>query len=116
MFRRFGWLRRLRKILPRTLQARLTLAFVAVIALLLGLVSPFVTVTPKTTSTSACAVRSAMRFSKFGSFIAASTRGLVVPSGSMTDAEPAARSVNDSRNATTVLCRSARSVSCRRVK
>jgi signal transduction histidine kinase len=35
-------LRRIRKILPRTLQARLTLAFVAVIALLLGLVSVLV--------------------------------------------------------------------------
>jgi len=34
--------RRLRKILPRTLQARLTVAFVAVIALLLGLVSVLV--------------------------------------------------------------------------
>src|SRR5688572_4869071 len=39
MLRRWGWVRRLRKLLPRTLQARLTVAFVAVIALLLGLVS-----------------------------------------------------------------------------
>jgi signal transduction histidine kinase len=39
VFRRPGWRRRLRRILPKTLQARLTLAFVAVIALLLGLVS-----------------------------------------------------------------------------
>jgi heavy metal sensor kinase len=38
VFRR-PWRRRLRKILPRSLQARLTLAFVAVIALLLGLAS-----------------------------------------------------------------------------
>jgi len=37
--RRWGWVRRLRRLLPRTLQARLTIAFVAVIALLLGLVS-----------------------------------------------------------------------------
>jgi signal transduction histidine kinase len=37
--RRWGWVRRLRRLLPRTLQARLTVAFVAVIALLLGLVS-----------------------------------------------------------------------------
>ena len=42
MPRRFGLLRRIRKILPRSLQARLTLAFVAVIALLLGLVSVLV--------------------------------------------------------------------------
>ena len=42
MLRRFSWFRRLRRILPRTLQARLTLAFVAVIALLLGLVSVLV--------------------------------------------------------------------------
>ena len=42
MPRRFGWLRRIRKVLPRSLQARLTLAFVAVIALLLGLVSVLV--------------------------------------------------------------------------
>jgi signal transduction histidine kinase len=39
MVRRWGWVRRLRRLLPRTLQARLTVAFVAVIALLLGLVS-----------------------------------------------------------------------------
>jgi signal transduction histidine kinase len=37
--RRWGWVRRVRRLLPRTLQARLTVAFVAVIALLLGLVS-----------------------------------------------------------------------------
>jgi signal transduction histidine kinase len=37
--RRWGWLRRLRRVMPRTLQARLTVAFVAVIALVLGLVS-----------------------------------------------------------------------------
>jgi len=42
VLRRFAWFRRLRRILPRTLQARLTLAFVAVIALLLGLVSVLV--------------------------------------------------------------------------
>jgi signal transduction histidine kinase len=39
VLRRWGWVRRLRRLLPRTLQARLTVAFVAVIALLLGLVS-----------------------------------------------------------------------------
>jgi len=39
VLQRWGWVRRLRKLLPRTLQARLTVAFVAVIALLLGLVS-----------------------------------------------------------------------------
>jgi signal transduction histidine kinase len=39
MLRRWGWARPFRKLLPRTLQARLTVAFVAVIALLLGLVS-----------------------------------------------------------------------------
>ena len=42
MLRRVGRFRRFRRILPRTLQARLTVAFVAVIALLLGLVSVLV--------------------------------------------------------------------------
>jgi signal transduction histidine kinase len=42
VLRRWGWVRRLRRVLPRTLQARLTVAFVAVIALLLGLVSVLV--------------------------------------------------------------------------
>jgi signal transduction histidine kinase len=35
---RFAWLRRLRRLMPRTFQARLTVAFLAVIALTLGLV------------------------------------------------------------------------------
>jgi signal transduction histidine kinase len=35
---RFAWTRRLRRLMPRTLQARLTIAFLAVIALTLGLV------------------------------------------------------------------------------
>jgi signal transduction histidine kinase len=40
--RRFSLLRRLRRLMPRTFQARLSLAFVMVIALTLGLVSVFV--------------------------------------------------------------------------
>ncbi|HEX2469825.1 MAG TPA: HAMP domain-containing sensor histidine kinase [Candidatus Limnocylindrales bacterium] len=42
MSRRFSWLRRLRKLKPRTFQARLSVAFVTVIAVTLGIVSIFV--------------------------------------------------------------------------
>ena len=42
MIRRFSVVRRLRRVMPRTLQARLSLAFAMVIALTLGLVSVFV--------------------------------------------------------------------------
>ena len=42
MHRRFTWLRRLRRLKPRTFQARLSVAFVTVIALTLALVSIFV--------------------------------------------------------------------------
>ena len=42
MIRRFSVVRRLRRLMPRTLQARLSLAFAMVIALTLGLVSVFV--------------------------------------------------------------------------
>jgi signal transduction histidine kinase len=42
VIRRSSWLRRLRRLMPRTFQARLSIAFVMVIALTLGLVSVFV--------------------------------------------------------------------------
>ena len=42
MPRRFHWLRRLRRLKPRTFQARLSVAFVTVIAVTLGIVSIFV--------------------------------------------------------------------------